>query len=75
MLVIGGILCITFVIWEAKYATHPVMPLRVLNKTFVMCCIIDFMYYFSYYMTGTYYASWVYVVKDWSVSAFLRESI
>jgi len=35
-----------------------------------MCCIIDFMYYFSYYIYGLYYLSWIYVVKDWSANNY-----
>jgi Na+/melibiose symporter-like transporter len=42
------------------------MPRRVLNRTFLACVAIDFIYYFSGYFVDTYYASWVYVVVDWN---------
>jgi hypothetical protein len=35
MFVVGGILLIAFGAWEFKGASHPIMPRRVLNKTFV----------------------------------------
>ena len=35
MLVIGGILFIAWGVWDGFYATYPIMPRRVLNRTFV----------------------------------------
>ncbi|KAJ7903673.1 major facilitator superfamily domain-containing protein [Mycena olivaceomarginata] len=70
MFVVGGILLIAFGAWEFKGASHPIMPRRVLNKTFLCCIAIDFMYYLSGYVTLTYFSSYVYVVKDWSLENY-----
>jgi len=35
MLVIGGILFISWGVWDGFYAKYPIMPRRVLNQTFV----------------------------------------
>ncbi|KAL7420081.1 hypothetical protein Q5752_005046 [Cryptotrichosporon argae] len=66
LLVVGGVLFIAFVLWEAMFAKHPFMPKRVFNRTFCCCVAIDFLYYFSGYLSDTYFSSWVYIVKDWS---------
>ncbi|KAK7033011.1 hypothetical protein R3P38DRAFT_3313100 [Favolaschia claudopus] len=70
MFVVGGILLIAFGGWEFKGASHPIMPRRVLNKTFLCCVAIDFLYYLSGYVTLTYFSSYVYVVKDWSLENY-----
>jgi hypothetical protein len=67
MFVVSGALFILFTIWEWKFASHPVMPKRVLNKALFCSIAIDFGYYFSGYIGDTYMSSWVYVIKDWSV--------
>jgi len=35
MLVIGGILFISWAVWDGFFAKYPIMPRRVLNRTFV----------------------------------------
>ena len=35
MFVVGGIIMIAFFTWEFKFATFPLMPRRVMNKTMV----------------------------------------
>jgi hypothetical protein len=83
MLVIGGILFIAWGVWDGFYAKYPIMPRRVLNRTFVShvheptlsipadvqfaCLFIDFFYFFSSYLVDTYFSSWTWVVTDWSV--------
>ncbi|WWD08232.1 hypothetical protein V865_006343 [Kwoniella europaea PYCC6329] len=66
MLVIGGILFICWAVWDGFYAEYPFMPRRVFNRTFVACLLADFFYYFSSYLVDGYFASWVYVIVDWS---------
>lgn len=67
MFVVGGILLLAFMLWECCYARHPIQPRSmVLNRTFLCCLAIDFMYYLSFYVGDTYLNSWIYVVKDWS---------
>jgi hypothetical protein len=82
MLVLGGVLFISWAVWDGFFAKYPIMPRRVLNRTFVChvlytsikltnqfaCVFIDFFYFFSSYLVDTYFSSWTWVVTDWSVS-------
>ncbi|KAJ7021655.1 hypothetical protein C8F04DRAFT_1313472 [Mycena alexandri] len=70
MFVVGGVLLITFVIWEIKGASHPIMPRRVMNRTFLCSILINFMTFLSSTVTLTYFSSYVYVVKDWSLTNY-----
>lgn len=70
MFVVAGVLMIATVLWEWKVTAHPIMPRRVLNRSLICSVVIDFFYYLSGYLSGTYYSSWVYIIRnDWSVSA------
>ncbi|GAA5921965.1 hypothetical protein JCM6882_005919, partial [Rhodosporidiobolus microsporus] len=53
--------------WEKYGTSHPVCPRRIFNRTFVCCCIVDITYNMSGNIRSTYYSSWVWVVKDWSL--------
>lgn len=81
MLVVGGVLFISWCIWDVYFAEYPFVPRRVFNRTFVStfvswatltqqiaCVTIDFFYYSSSYLIDTYFTSWVYVIVDWNVS-------
>jgi hypothetical protein len=35
MYCVGGLLFPAFLFWEFRYAAHPIMPKRVMNRTFV----------------------------------------
>ncbi|KAJ7073237.1 major facilitator superfamily domain-containing protein [Mycena belliarum] len=70
MFVVGGVLLIAFGFWELKVASHPIMPRRVINKTLICCLVIDFIYFLSGNITLTYFSSYVYVVKDWSLTNY-----
>ncbi|KAF7327597.1 hypothetical protein MKEN_00338900 [Mycena kentingensis (nom. inval.)] len=70
MFVVGGLLLIAFFIYEWKYTEHPIMPRRVMNRTLICCIVIDFMYYLSGYLGTTYFSSWIYVIKDWSLKEY-----
>lgn len=67
MLGVGCLLLVFFVIYEIKWAEHPLMPARVLNRTFLCCVTIDVFNLITGTLRGTFFPSWVYVVKDWSV--------
>lgn len=62
LLVVGGLLFIAWVVWDGFIARYPIMPRRVLNRTFMSVLLIDFFYYFSGYFIDTYWSSYVYVV-------------
>ena len=72
MFCVGGVLLIVLVLWEWKFASHPIMPKRIINRSLVCSIVIDFFYYLSGYISGTYFLSWVYIIKnDWTVSCVL----
>ncbi|KAL1405311.1 hypothetical protein Q8F55_008938 [Vanrija albida] len=67
MYCVGAVLFAAFMVWEFKYAAHPIMPRRVMNRTFICCIVIDFLYFFTGYLTDAYYMSFVYIIKpEWS---------
>ncbi|KAL1689797.1 hypothetical protein GGG16DRAFT_93155 [Schizophyllum commune] len=71
MFCVGGVLLIVLVLWEWKFASHPIMPKRIINRSLVCSIIIDFFYYLSGYISGTYFLSWVYIIKnDWTLSGY-----
>ncbi|OCF37481.1 siderophore-iron transporter Str1 [Kwoniella heveanensis BCC8398] len=70
LFVVGGVLLIAFCAWEWRFASHPIMPRRVLNRTLICCTFIDFMYFFSGSLGGTYWSSWLYVTKDYSAQHY-----
>ena len=88
MLVIGGVLFLCWVAWDGFYAEYPIMPKRVLNRTFVgdvnascfqansqfACLAIDFFYFFSSYLVDAYFLSWVYIIVDWNVGVLFYRS-
>lgn len=51
-LILSGVMFALFLVWEAKFATLPIMPMRVLkNKTVVGVCICNFLKYASFILT------------------------
>ncbi|KAJ7712572.1 hypothetical protein B0H16DRAFT_1743973 [Mycena metata] len=68
--VVGGVLFIGFTIWEILGASHPIMPRRVMNRTFICSILINLMTFLSSTVTLTYLSSYVYVVKDWSLTNY-----
>ncbi|KAH7100188.1 MFS general substrate transporter [Auriculariales sp. MPI-PUGE-AT-0066] len=67
MFVVGGILLIAFSLWEWFGTAHPILPRRILNRTFVGAVIVDILYLLSGAMRSTYWTSWSYVITDWSL--------
>lgn len=67
MMVLGGVFLIVYVVYEIFVAPFPSAPRRVvLNKTFVMSVIIDFIYMMAGNLRSLYLSSYVWIVKDWS---------
>ncbi|KIP08456.1 hypothetical protein PHLGIDRAFT_34950 [Phlebiopsis gigantea 11061_1 CR5-6] len=55
-LILSGVMFALFLVWEAKFATLPIMPMRVLkNKTVVGVCICNFL------NGGTFFAILYYI--------------
>ncbi len=67
MIVVGGILLFGFAAYEKWFARYPLMPARVLNRTFVGAVTVDVLYMLSGNMRSLYYSSWTWVIKDWYV--------
>lgn len=65
MFIIGGLLLISYIVYEFKYCPYPSMPKRVLyNKTFCTCLVIDFVHLFAGNIRGLYFSSFIWIVKD-----------
>lgn len=67
MMIVGGLLLITYGVYEVYYAPIPSMPRRVLlNRTFIMSVCIDVVYLLAGQIGDLYLSSYVYVVTDLS---------
>lgn len=64
MQTIGGVLFLCFCIWEWKIAANPILPRRMMNKTFCICLCLNFFYYLIAYFTDVYWSSWLYVIRN-----------
>lgn len=58
MEVVGWVVLAAFCAYEWRWAPHPLLPKRILNRTFVSCAAIDMLYMLSGYIQGEYYSSW-----------------
>ncbi|KAG8685862.1 hypothetical protein FRC11_009927 [Ceratobasidium sp. 423] len=68
MLTVGPILLIAFGIYEWKFASHPIVPMKFLrNKAVVGAALIGFFDFVSFYLTFSYLYSFVFVVKGWEL--------
>ncbi|CAI4045772.1 hypothetical protein N7582_003647 [Saccharomyces uvarum] len=67
MEVIGGIFLISYVIFEVFFAPFPLLPKRVLvNRTFICCVVIDFIYQMGGYFSLLFFTSYTFVVLNLS---------
>ncbi|KZV89449.1 MFS general substrate transporter [Exidia glandulosa HHB12029] len=66
MFAVGGVTLVAFGLWEWFGTAHPILPRRILNKTFCCGVVIDVLYMLSGTMRSTYWGSWSYVVTNWS---------
>ncbi|KAM0789489.1 hypothetical protein ACM66B_000309 [Microbotryomycetes sp. NB124-2] len=67
---VGWVLLITFALWEQYGSKYPMCPARVYNRTFVCCLVIDVLYLLGGQLGLTYYSSWTYAIKDWSLQNY-----
>ncbi len=63
MEVVGWVILVGFGTYEWTIAEFPLLPRRILNRTFLCCAFIDAMYEMGGYIQGEYYSSWYYVTK------------
>ena len=47
MFATGAALWFVFIGWEWKFAKYPIMPKRVLNRSLICSCVIDFVCHHS----------------------------
>jgi MFS family permease len=67
MLVIGFVLLIAFVLFEAYLAPKPLMTKRILkNRTFLASVTIYTFNQMASAVRNTYLSSYIYIIKDWS---------
>lgn len=60
MLVIGPVILIGFVFYEAKFARYPFIPARfVTNRTVLCAAMIGFFDFVSFYLQFTYQYSFI----------------
>ncbi|KAG9099375.1 hypothetical protein FRC06_005345 [Ceratobasidium sp. 370] len=68
MLTVGPTILILFGIYEWKFASHPIVPMKFLrNKAIVGAALIGFFDFVSFYLTFSYLYSFVFVVKGWQL--------
>ncbi|KAJ3008676.1 hypothetical protein HKX48_008399 [Thoreauomyces humboldtii] len=70
MLVLGVLILIGFVVYEALAAPKPLFPLRFFrNRTIMACALIPFFDFVSFYIQYTFQYSFIYVTHtpEWSV--------
>ncbi|KAJ7355831.1 drug:h+ antiporter [Mycena albidolilacea] len=69
MMVIGGVVTFPiFIFWETKRATHPVIPLRLLNnRTILAGCTINFFDFVSFYLTYSELYGFVSATTKWKI--------
>lgn len=70
MFVVGGIFLIAFLVIEICFSPYPIMPKRDWNKTLICSLIISFMYGLGGEIGATYFSSYVFVVKDFSLTGW-----
>ncbi|KAH3663975.1 hypothetical protein OGAPHI_004689 [Ogataea philodendri] len=72
MEVVGGVLLITYIVYDIWFAPYPLLPKRVLiNRTFICCVFIDFLYQMGGYMWLLYFSSYTMIAlnlsyRDWT---------
>lgn len=69
MIVLGGVLCIIFGIYERFFAPKPFIPSHLLtNRTVIGACLLDLNYQIAYYCWSNYFTSYLQVVYRASVT-------
>lgn len=69
MIVIGGVLCIAFGIYERFFAPKPFIPWNLLNnRTVIGACLLDLTYQIAYYCWASYFTSYLQVVYNTSIT-------
>jgi MFS family permease len=69
MIVIGGLLCIAFVIWERFYAPKTFIPYKLLaDRTVLGACILSASLFVSFYCWNAYFFSFLLVVNGLTIT-------
>ena len=66
MFVIGGVLLISFVLFEIYFAPYPCIHKKNFNRTVITEVIFNVFYFMSSTMRKTYLSSFVLIYKDWN---------
>lgn len=67
MMIVGGVLLIVHIVYEAKFAQFPSMPLRIVkNRTFQLTLVIEIAYMMSGNLRGLYLSSFAWITQDWT---------
>lgn len=69
MMVLGGVLVITFAIYERFFTPKPLIPYHLLtSRTVIGACLLDVTYQVAYYCWNSYFTSYLQVVYDVSLT-------
>ncbi|KZT57201.1 MFS general substrate transporter [Calocera cornea HHB12733] len=70
MMVIGGVVALpSFIYWELRRATFPIIPFRLLkNRTVLGACLVNFFDFVSFYLTYAQLYGFVAATTNWSLS-------
>lgn len=66
MFIVGGVLLVTFVLFEIYFAPYPCIHKRNFNRTVITEVIFNIFYFMSSNMRKTYLSSFVLIYKDWN---------
>ena len=68
MIVIGFVLLVAFILFEAYVAPKPLMTKRILNnRAFIAAVIVYTFNQTASAVRNTYFSSYIYIIKDWTV--------
>lgn len=66
MFVVGGVLLVSFVLFEIYFAPYPCIHKKNFNRTVITEAIFNVFYFMSSTMRKTYFSSFVLIYKDWN---------
>jgi hypothetical protein len=69
MLVVGIVMLVVYGVWDAKFATHPIVPLSLMkHRSVIVACMIGGLEYLSFSIFTVFFQSFLQVAGDYSPS-------
>jgi MFS family permease len=64
MLCVGGSCLLSFILWDIKFASFPIVTFRLMKNRTVACgCLAGFWYFMAYFIFGQYFQSYLQVAR------------